>query len=109
MAPRTVEARTVASTKTFVPRLSAAYDLSGDNRTVLKVYYGQSVWNSADTLADLENPVGRAQLRYQFISCSAIVTTNCDLNSNRILDGPEELGAFQSSQGGGGFVRIDRE
>jgi hypothetical protein len=109
IAPRTVEPRTVAQNLTFVPRLGAAYDLTGDNRTVLKVYFGQSVWNSADALADLENPVGRAMLRYQFISCSATVTANCDLNGNRNLDSPEELGNFQSTQGGGGFVRVDRE
>ena len=46
-------------TKTFAPRVGFAYDLTGDNRTVLKAFYGQSRWNSADTLADQENPVGR--------------------------------------------------
>ena len=55
-------------------------------------------FNSADTLADRENPVGRAQLRYRFL----------DQNKNRILDGPSELGALNSTVGGGGFVRIDR-
>jgi hypothetical protein len=109
ISPRTVEARDVANTKTVVPRVGFAYDLSGDNRTVLKVYAGQSVWNSADTLADLENPVGRAQLRYAFLPCTATRTTGCDLNGNRLLDGPQELGAFNSTQGGGGFVRIDRD
>jgi hypothetical protein len=99
VAPRTVEAATVANTKTFAPRLGFAYDLTGDNRTVLKVYYGNFEFNSADTLADRENPVGRAQLRYRFN----------DLNGNRLLDGPQELGAFVSTQGGAGFVRIDRD
>jgi hypothetical protein len=109
IAPRTVEARTVANSTTFVPRAGFAYDLSGDNRTVLKGYFGQSRWNSADTLADLENPVARAQLRYQFVSCSATRTTNCDLNGNRLLDGPQELGNLIQTVGGGGFVRIDRD
>jgi hypothetical protein len=86
-----------------------AYDLTGDNRTVLKVYFGQTVWNSADELADKENPVGRAQRRYAFLPCTATRTTGCDLNGNRLLDGPEELGAFNSTLGGGGFVRIDRD
>jgi hypothetical protein len=99
VAPRTVEARTVAESKTVVPRIGFAYDLSGDNRTVLKVHFGQTRYNSADTLADLENPVGRARLRYAFN----------DLNGNRLLDGPQELGNFLSTQGGGGFVRIDRD
>ncbi|HXG89277.1 MAG TPA: carboxypeptidase regulatory-like domain-containing protein [Vicinamibacterales bacterium] len=109
IAPQTVAARDVANTKTLSPRVGMAYDLTGDNRTVLKVYFGQSRWNSADELADLENPVGRAQLRYQFLPCTAERTTNCDLNSNRLLDGPQELGNFVSTQGGGGFVRIDRD
>lgn len=109
VAPTTVEARDVANTKTVVPRLGVAYDLTGDNRTVLKVYFGQSRWNSADDVADLENPVGRAQLRYNFLPCTATRTTGCDLNGNRLLDGPQELGAFISTQGGAGFVRVDRD
>ena len=109
IAPQTVEARDVANTKTLVPRVGLAYDLTGDHRTVLKVYFGQSRWNSADELADLENPVGRAQLRYNFQPCTATRTTGCDLNGNRLLDGPQELGPFISTQGGAGFVRIDRD
>jgi hypothetical protein len=107
--PRTVEARTVALTNTLAPRVGFAYDLSGDNRTVLKVYAGQSRWNSADTLADQENPIGQARLRYAFLACTATRTTGCDINGNRLLDSAEELGAFNSTQGGGGFVRIDRD
>jgi hypothetical protein len=99
VAPRTIEARTVANTTDFAPRAGFAYDLSGDNRTVLKVFYGLFNFNSADTLADRENPVGRAQLRYNFL----------DPNGNRVLDGPSELGSLNSTQGGGGFVRIDRD
>jgi hypothetical protein len=99
VAPRTVEATTVSSTRTVAPRLGMAYDLSGDNRTVLKVYYGNFEFNSADTLADRENPVGRARLRYVFN----------DLNGNRLLDGPQELGRFVQTVGGAGFVRIDRD
>ncbi len=109
VAPRTVEARTVASTKTIAPRLGFAYNLTGDNRTVLKAFVGQSRWNSADTLANQENPVGIAQLRYQFLPCTATRTTGCDLNGNRLLDSPAELGNFVSTQGGAGFVRIDRD
>jgi hypothetical protein len=97
--PVTVEARTVADSKTLVPRVGFAYDLSGDNRTVLKVHFGQTRYNSADLLADQENPVGRARLRYRFT----------DLNGNRLVDGPQELGQFLRTVGGGGFVRIDRD
>jgi hypothetical protein len=109
VAPRTVEARTVAETKTLVPRVGFAYDLTGDNRTVLKVSVGQFRFNSADLLADQENPVGRAQLRFQFLPCTATRITNCDLNGNRLVDGPQELGNLVSTVGGGGFVRIDRD
>jgi hypothetical protein len=109
IAPRTVEARTVSQSTTLAPRVGFAYDLSGDNRTVLKVYAGQSRWNSADILADQENPLGQAQLRYAFRACTAGQTVGCDLNGNRLLDGPQELGAFIQTVGGGGFVRVDRE
>ena len=92
------------NTTTLAPKFGFAYDLSGDNRTVIKGFIGQSRWNSADTLADQENPVGLAQLRYAFVSCAAGQTTGCDLNGDRLVSSPAELGAFQSTQGGGGFV-----
>jgi len=97
IAPKTVAATTVSQSTTFAPRIGFAYDLSGSNRTVLKTFWGQFRFNSADTLADQQNPVARAQLRYAFN----------DLNGNRILDGPQELGTFNSTQGGGGFVSVD--
>ncbi len=69
IAPRTVEAAHRGQHQaTSRRRVGFAYDLTGDNRTVLKAYYGQSRWNSADTLADKENPVGLAQLRYAFVA-----------------------------------------
>jgi hypothetical protein len=97
IAPKTVPATVVAESTSFVPRVGFAYDLLGDNTTVLKAFYGQFRYNSADTLADQQNPVARARLRYNFN----------DQNGNRILDGPQELGAFSSTQGGGGFVTVD--
>ena len=109
VAPITVSARTVADTTTLAPKIGFAYDLTGDNRTVIKGFVGQSRWNSADTLANQENPVGRAQLRYAFVSCAAGQTTGCDLNGDRLVSSAAELGAFQSSQGGAGFVRVDRD
>ena len=109
VAPRTVAAETVASTNTLSPKVGFAYDVTGDNRTVIKGFFGISRWNSADTLADQENPVGIAALRYQFVSCTATRTTLCDLNGNRLVDSPAELGAYQTSTGGAGFVRVDRD
>jgi hypothetical protein len=108
IAPKDVQATTVANTTTLAPKVGFAYDLFGDNRTVIKGFIGQSRWNSADTLADQENPVGLAALRYAFVSCAAGQTTGCDLNGDRLVSSPAELGAFQSTQGGGGFVRVDR-
>ena len=75
VAAHDVPATTVATTTTLAPKLGFAYDLTGDNRTVLKAFFGQSRWNSADPLADQENPVGLAQLRYEFVSCAAGQTT----------------------------------
>jgi hypothetical protein len=97
IAPITVPAREVANTFNISPRAGFAFDLTGDNRTVLKSYYGRFYFNSADQLADLENPVGNARLRYQFL----------DQNGNRLLDGPQELGLWRSTQGGAGFVSVD--
>jgi hypothetical protein len=97
IAPRDVAAREVSRTLNIAPRAGFAYDLTGDNRTVLKAYYGRFYFNSADTLADLENSVGNARLRYQFL----------DANGNLLLDGPQELGLFRSTQGGAGFVNVD--
>ena len=103
MAPRDVTATTVSNSTTLAPKIGFAYDLTGDNRTVIKGFIGQSRWNSADTLADGENPVGLAQLRYAFVSCAPGQTTGCDLNGDRLVSSPAELGAWQSNQGGGGW------
>jgi len=97
IAPVSVEAREVSRSNSLSPRVGFAYDLTGDNRTVVKGFAGRYYFNSADTLADLENPVGSARLRYQFL----------DQNGNRLLDGPQELGLFRSTQGGAGFVNVD--
>src|SRR5688500_7321599 len=109
VAPITVEARTVANTTTVAPKVGFAYDLTGDNRTVIKAFVGQSRWNSADQLADQENPVGLSQLRYAFVSCAAGQTTGCDLNGDRLVSSPAELGAWQQTLGGGGSIRVDRD
>jgi hypothetical protein len=97
IAPVSVAARTVSTANSVSPRIGVAYDLTGDNRTVLKGFAGRYYFNSADTLADLENPVGSSRLRYQFL----------DQNGNKLLDGPQELGLFRSTQGGGGAVNVD--
>jgi hypothetical protein len=96
-APKTITAKVVSRTTTLAPRAGFAYDLRGDGRSVVKGFYGRFYFNSADIIADNENPVGLAQLRFRFN----------DLNGNRLLDGPEELGAFITTVGGAGFVTVD--
>lgn len=97
-ATKNITGKTVAETFSVGPRVGFAWDVRGDNRSVVKGYFGRFYFNSApDTLSALENPVGTAMLRYRFN----------DLNGNRLLDGPQELGTFLSTQGGAGFVRID--
>ncbi|MEO8680435.1 MAG: carboxypeptidase regulatory-like domain-containing protein [Vicinamibacterales bacterium] len=95
--PQTVSAKVVSRSTNFSPRVGMAYDLTGDNRTVLKAFFGQFRFNSADTIADQQNPVGKAQLRYRFN----------DLNGNRLLDGPQELNGLVQTVGGAGFVTVD--
>jgi hypothetical protein len=97
IAPTTVQAKEVARTQNISPRIGLAYDLTGDNRTVLKAYVGRFYFNSADTLANSENPIGSIRLRYQFL----------DANGNRLLDGPQELGLFRSTQGTAGGIEVD--
>jgi hypothetical protein len=65
---------------------------------VLKVFWGQFRFNSADTLSDQQNPVGRQRLRYQW----------ADSNGNRLVDGPFEIVRFvQSVDAGAGLVTVD--
>ena len=81
------------------PRLGAAFDLTGEGRTVLKLFFGRFYWNPSTTIVDDENPVGQAAFRYSFN----------DLNGNRIVDpGPSggladspELGDKLRTLGGG--------
>ena len=99
-ATKNITGKTVAESFTVGPRVGFAWDVGGNNKSVVKGYFGRFYFNSSpDTLGALENPVGTAMLRYRFN----------DLNGNRLLDGQQELGTFLSTQGGAGFVRIDRD
>jgi hypothetical protein len=90
---------TVADLKSFSPRLGFAWDMTGGGKTVWKAYYGRFYYNPSTDISSLENPVGQAAKRYQFR----------DLNGNRILDGPQELGNLLTTVGGAGFVKVDRD
>jgi hypothetical protein len=96
--PVTTSATTVADLKSLSPRLGFAWDLSGNGKTVWKAFFGRFYYNPSTDISSLENPVGQAALRYQFR----------DLNGNRILDGPQELGNLLTTVGGAGFVTVDR-
>ena len=49
-------------------------------------------------MADVENPVGRLRARYRFD----------DLNGNRLVDGPQEIGAFvRTLDAAAGAVTVD--
>jgi hypothetical protein len=80
------------------PRLGLALDLTGSGKTVWKAFYGRFYMNPSYTFHQGENPVSQATRRYRFN----------DLNGNKVLD-PGELGAFISSSGGGGLVKVDRD
>ena len=81
--------------RTFAPRVGFAFDLAGNNRTVLE---DASAASSATT-----PPTRWRTRRTRSARASCGIAFN-DLNGNRILDGPQELGTFHITQGGGGFV-----
>jgi hypothetical protein len=95
--PVTTPAKTVADLKSISPRLGFAWDVTGTGKTVWKAYYGRFYYNPSTDISSLENPVGQAALRYQFN----------DMNGNRTLDGPQELGRLLTTVGGAGFVKVD--
>ena len=96
--PVTTQATTVADLKSVSPRLGFAWDVTGSGKSVWKAYYGRFYYNPSTDITSLENPVGQAALRYQFR----------DLNGNKTLDGPQELGNLITTVGGAGFVKVDR-
>ena len=96
--PVSTQETTVADLKSVSPRLGFAWDMTGSGKTVWKAYYGRFYYNPSTDVSQLENPVGQAALRYQFN----------DVNGNKLLDGPQELGRLLTTVGGAGFVTVDR-
>ena len=108
LAERTVAASDLINFNSVSPRIGFAWDITGKGKTVLKVFAGQYFYNPSADVTDRENSVGRAQRRYRFLSCTSGQTSGCDLNNNRVVDGPNELGGFLTSTGGAGSVKVDR-
>ena len=96
--PVSTSETTVADLKSFSPRVGFAWDMTGTGKTVWKGFYGRFYYNPSTDISSLENPVGQAALRYEFK----------DLNGNKLLDGPQELGRLLTTVGGAGFVKVDR-
>jgi outer membrane receptor protein involved in Fe transport len=96
--PASTPATTVVTWNSLSPRLGFVWDVSGRGKTVVKAFAGRFFINPSTTISSLENPVGAAGIRYVFN----------DLNGNRLLDGPQELGRQLLTRGGAGFVKIDR-
>jgi hypothetical protein len=97
--PVTTPQTTVVDLRSVSPRLGFAWDVVGNGKTVWKGFFGRFYFNPSTDITSLENPVGQAAFRYQFN----------DLNGNRILDGPQELGNRLTTVGGAGFVKVDRD
>ena len=87
--PQTIPAKTLLVRNTLTPRLGVSYNLTGDDKTVLKAFWGRFYFNFADRLSDV-NPGGTNWKQFKFL----------DQNGNRIYDGPQELGTLVSSFGG---------
>jgi hypothetical protein len=106
--PTIAAATNLLTMSAITPRFGFAWDVTGKGKTVAKVFFGKYAFNPSNTVVDRENPVGAATQRYAFVACSATVTTGCDLNGNKLVDSPAELGRLISTAGGAGSVKVDR-
>ncbi len=85
----TVPERVLFTSTNWAPRVGMAYDLTGDDKTALKLFWGRyyaiygNNFNSA-------NPGGVNSKTFQFL----------DQNRNRLYDGPQELGTLVAATGG---------
>ena len=107
--PVSTPATDVVKFNSFSPRVGVAWDVVGDGKSVVKVHYGRYYFNPSSDVSSLENPVGQAAIRYQFVPCTPARPTACDLNANGLVDSPLELGNRLTTLGGAGFVQVDRD
>jgi outer membrane receptor protein involved in Fe transport len=107
--PVSTPATTLVTLNSISPRIGFAWDVSGKGKTVWKAFFGRFYYNPSTEIGELENPVGQAAIRFQFTPCAAGQASGCDLNGNRLVDGPQELGRQLRTVGGAGFVKVDRD
>ena len=72
------------------PRLGFAWDLTGSGKTVWKAFFGRFYYNPSTDVGS----TARIPWRPGSATSSACTSSGdgCDLNGNRLLDGPQELG-----------------
>ncbi|HJR58456.1 MAG TPA: TonB-dependent receptor [Vicinamibacterales bacterium] len=87
--PRRTEETVLLTSNKVVPRVGVSYDPVGDNKSVIKAFYGRYYFNFADRLSNL-NPGGTNSQRWTFL----------DPNGNRLYDGLHELGTLILTTGG---------
>jgi hypothetical protein len=83
-----------------------SWDAVGDGKSVVKAFVGRFYFNLAQTLSGA-NPGGGNYKDFPFVSCSATVTSGCDLNGNRLWDGPLETGGPAVASAGGSTTTAD--
>jgi hypothetical protein len=87
--PTTTPGASLFTKNTVAPRLGVSYSPDEAGKSVIKGFYGRFYFNYADTVSGA-NP-GGANYQDRVFN---------DLNGNRILDGPQELGPVVASFGG---------
>jgi hypothetical protein len=87
--PTRTEETVLLTSNKVVPRIGVAYDPVGDNKSVIKAFYGRYYFNFADRLSNV-NPGGTNSQRWTF----------SDPNGNRLYDGRHELGTLIQTTGG---------
>jgi len=87
--PTTVGAASLLTANNVAPRVGVSWSPSDDGKSVVKAFYGRFYFNYADTLSNADP--GAANYQDRIFN---------DLNGNKLLDGPQELGAITASVGG---------
>jgi carboxypeptidase family protein/TonB-dependent receptor-like protein len=96
-SPVTVPAASLITRNTFAPRVGISWDPIGDNRSVIKGFWGRFYYNLADVL----RPADPGAPNYKEFRFN-------DLNGNRLWDGPQEfLSPVPTASAGGATTTLD--